>query len=183
MHNTSPFKPSVRNLDVMFNFEIHISKLIDWFYHLRDIARMYSILSFKDTEFIIHTFVSSLLDLLQWPLNLHKIRTQFTNYKLFKLQQSDLWERPRKRPYTPFLLSIHWLTVGFRNDFKILLITFKALRGLAPDNISELLSPCQPAHSLRSSDRNLQALSNARSRNKGDTFCQGTNLRLSVSFF
>ncbi len=34
---------------------------------------------------------------------------------------------------TPTLKDLHWLPVKFRIDFKILLIVFKALHGLAPD--------------------------------------------------
>ena len=39
---------------------------------------------------------------------------------------------------TPVLLQLHWLPVLFRLDFKILLLTFKAIHGLAPSYISDL---------------------------------------------
>ncbi len=51
---------------------------------------------------------------------------------------------------TPVLASLHWLPVRFRIDFKILLITFKALNGLCPTYIADLLTafslgrPCDP---------------------------------------
>ena len=38
------------------------------------------------------------------------------------------------------LRSLHWLPVKYRIVFKILLITFKAIHGLAPAYISELIS-------------------------------------------
>ena len=34
--------------------------------------------------------------------------------------------------FTPVLASLHWLPVQYRTDFKILLLTYKALNGLAP---------------------------------------------------
>ena len=40
-------------------------------------------------------------------------------------------------------------------DFKILLITFKALHGLAPSYIKDLLKPHKPQRILRSADKAL----------------------------
>ncbi len=56
---------------------------------------------------------------------------------------------------TPILASLHWLPVCFRIDLKILLLTFKALQGLSPCYISDLLVVSGPARSLRSSGRGL----------------------------
>ena len=41
---------------------------------------------------------------------------------------------------TPVLFSLHWLPVKFRIDFKILIITFKAIHGQAPDYICNLIN-------------------------------------------
>ena len=41
---------------------------------------------------------------------------------------------------TPILVKLHWLPVRYRINFKILLITFKVIRGLAPKYLSELLT-------------------------------------------
>ena len=40
---------------------------------------------------------------------------------------------------TPLLFNVHWLPVKFRIVFKILLITFKALKGLAPTYVASLI--------------------------------------------
>ena len=40
----------------------------------------------------------------------------------------------------PLLYNLHWLPVRFRIDFKILLLTYKAINGLAPFYLQELLS-------------------------------------------
>ena len=40
---------------------------------------------------------------------------------------------------TPALYELHWLTVLVRIHFKILLLAFKAIHGLAPDYISNIL--------------------------------------------
>ena len=40
----------------------------------------------------------------------------------------------------PLLKSLHWLPVKYRIGFKVLLLTFKAIHGLAPSYISDLIS-------------------------------------------
>ncbi len=64
--------------------------------------------------------------------------------------------RTRMRDHiTPVLESLHWLPVSFRVDFKILMLTYKALHGLAPQYLSELLIPYTPTRDLRSSETGL----------------------------
>ena len=55
---------------------------------------------------------------------------------------------------TPVLCDLHWLPVEQRITFKILL-TFKALNGLAPSYLSELISLHSPTRTLRSSSESL----------------------------
>ena len=57
---------------------------------------------------------------------------------------------------SPILKSLHWLPVEKRIIFKVLVITFKALHGLAPSYLSELLHWYTPdAYELRSSTQHL----------------------------
>ncbi len=58
----------------------------------------------------------------------------------------------RSAQITPILADLHWLTVAYRINFKIILLTFKALNGLAPYYLCNLLVPYSPPRSLRSSD-------------------------------
>lgn len=66
------------------------------------------------------------------------------------------------------LMTLDWLPISFRIDFRILIITFKALRGLAPECTTELLFPDPPVHSLRSPGRNLLTAPSSRFKTKGD---------------
>ncbi|KAF7641542.1 hypothetical protein LDENG_00278210 [Lucifuga dentata] len=52
---------------------------------------------------------------------------------------------------THTLIQLHWLPVKQRINYKILLLTSKALHNLAPPYLSELLHPYTPSRSLRSS--------------------------------
>ena len=55
---------------------------------------------------------------------------------------------------TPVLHQLHWLPVLFRVNFKVLLLTFKAIRKLAPSYINDLfkIKPLNSKYGLRSND-------------------------------
>jgi len=55
----------------------------------------------------------------------------------------------------PILLSLHWLPIKFYFNYKVLLLTYKALNGLAPVHLTNLLSPYNPSRSLRSQNSGL----------------------------
>ena len=55
---------------------------------------------------------------------------------------------------TPILYNLHWLPVQDRIVFKVLLITYKALYGMAPPYIADLINKYIPKCNLRSSTSN-----------------------------
>uniref|UniRef100_A0A4W3I893 Adhesion G protein-coupled receptor A3 n=1 Tax=Callorhinchus milii TaxID=7868 RepID=A0A4W3I893_CALMI len=64
--------------------------------------------------------------------------------------------RTRLRDHiTPTLARLHWLPIPQRIEFKNLILTYKAIHGLAPSYLSDLLSPYLPARTLRSSGSGL----------------------------
>ena len=57
---------------------------------------------------------------------------------------------------TPLLLKLHWLPIRQRILFKILLITYKAVHGHAPNYIKELINFKKSGkYNLRSNSDNL----------------------------
>ena len=52
-------------------------------------------------------------------------------------------------------MELHWLPVRQHILFKILVVTYKALHGLAPKYITDLIKPYIPKRSLRSSTQQL----------------------------
>jgi len=57
---------------------------------------------------------------------------------------------PRYSHITPMLCSLHWLPVKFRIDFRILLLTCKAIYGHAPGYLTDLIAiKEQPRYPLR----------------------------------
>ena len=77
---------------------------------------------------------------------------------------------PRYCHITPILYELHWLPVKFRINLKLLLITFKALYGMAPKYIADLLNIKKKGnYSLRSNDSIMLEYPNEKSwRSFGD---------------
>ncbi|CAI5650576.1 unnamed protein product [Oreochromis niloticus] len=69
---------------------------------------------------------------------------------------------------TPVLKSLHWLSCQVRADFKVLLLTYKALNRLAPSYLSDLLHLYVPSHALRSQDSGLLKVPRARNKTIGE---------------
>ncbi len=73
--------------------------------------------------------------------------------KLWMVQNAAARVLTRTRKYnhiSPVLSTLHWLPIKHCIDFKILLITYKAINGLATKYLSELLSDYSPSRLLRS---------------------------------
>ena len=69
---------------------------------------------------------------------------------------------------TPVLILLHWLPVHFWILFKVLLLVHKALNGMAPLYITELLSYRTCSRTLRSTDQKLLAVPKSRLKTHGD---------------
>ena len=74
----------------------------------------------------------------------------------------------RREHITPVLAALHWLPIEARIDFKMLLITYKALHGLAPLYITDLLHSKPNVRTLRSSDKGLLVIPVTKLKTKGD---------------
>ncbi len=71
--------------------------------------------------------------------------------QLFQNAAARVFTRTRNYGHiSPVLSTLHWLPIKHRIHFKILLITYKALNGSAPQYLSELLSHYSPSRLLRS---------------------------------
>jgi hypothetical protein len=76
---------------------------------------------------------------------------------LAKLQRIQNWaakvalQRRKHDSSHSALYELHWLPVKYRVQFKILLFVFKALRGLTPAYISNLIVEAKPKRATRSS--------------------------------
>ncbi len=79
----------------------------------------------------------------------------------------------RSRKYdhiTPIVRSLHWLTIKFHISYKILLLAYKALNGLAPVYLTSPISRYNPSRSLRSQNSGLLVPRIAKSTKGGRAF-------------
>lgn len=132
------------------------------------ILQKYGPLSFQQLETVIHAFVSSRLD---YCNALYSCLSQDAVTRLQLVQNSAarlLTKTSYHSHITPVLMSLHWLPIKFRIQFKILLLTYKASNGLAPEYIAELLMPYTPARPLRSSEQSLLVAPWSSLKNRGD---------------
>ena len=163
----------VRNLGVIFdNFlrmEDHVNAVCKTaFFHLRNIARIRSYLNRDTTEKVVHAFVTSRLDYCNALL--YGIPTTLMS-KLQRVQNmaARIVARIKKFDHiTPVLHALHWLPVKYRVEYKIGLIVFKCLHGLAPFYLSDLLQPYAPSRSLRSASHELLHVPKSRLVTFGD---------------
>ena len=68
---------------------------------------------------------------------------------------------------TPVLKELHWLPIRFRIQYKVNLLTFKALHELAPEYLRELIQLYQPPRSLRSQNCHLLTVPSSKLRSFG----------------
>ena len=78
--------------------------------------------------------------------------------------------RPRSDSARPLLQERHWLPVARRVDFKILVLTYKAMHDEAPVYLCELVRPYQPARALRSASSNSLEVKRTRTKAGGGSF-------------
>jgi len=146
---------AVRNIGAWFdkelNMKTHVQKICQSAYmHIRSIGLIRKYLDQKSTENLVHAFVTSRID---YANALLCGCSQSLLDKLQRVQNVAARVVMRVKKYehiTPVLKSLHWLPVRERIDFKILLLVYKSLNGLAPSYLSELLSPYKPTRKLRS---------------------------------
>ena len=112
------------------------SKSFRGLYNIRQIRKL---LSTKTTKTLVHIFVTSHLDhcnsllfgLPQCPLD----RLQ----KVLNAAARVIWFKPKFNHITPVLVQLHWLPVKFGIECKIALFVYKALHGISPPYLAELL--------------------------------------------
>jgi hypothetical protein len=147
---------TVRNIGAYFdqtlNLKEHITKTCRAArFHLRNIGKIRQYLNKETTAMLVHAFVTSRLDNLNGLLY-GLPACQIDHLQKIQNNAARLVTKSRRQDHiTPVLIELHWLPVKFRIDFKILLLTYKALKGEGLGYLKELLQKVPSgAHTLRS---------------------------------
>ena len=143
-------------LDSTLNMEKHVSTICKAAYHhLRNINSIRNSLDTRTAEILIHAFVTSRLDcgnavLAGLPKRL------ISKLQIVQNSAARVLLRIKKSDHiTPSLHHLHWLPIQQRIDYKILLLTWKAIHEQAPGYLCALVIPYNPVRSLRSQHANL----------------------------
>ena len=159
---TTLLKPQVRNLGVVFDSDLSFNGQVSavvrsCFFQLRLITKIKPFLSFQDLYRLIIMLVFSRLDYCNSLLNGATDET-INPLQLVQNAAARLLKNIKMRDHiSPVLASLHWLPVRQRLQFKTLMFVYKALNGLAPAYITELLeyTSSSTSRNLRSADQRL----------------------------
>ena len=152
-------KPEARDLGVILDSHLRLDTHVNNVCKaaslgIRNIGRICKYIGKAESERLVHAFVSSKLDYCNSMLY------GLQDYQLKKLQRIQntaarvVCKSKIKDHISPVLEELHFLPVKYRIVFKILLFIYKAINGLAPTYINELLDEYKPTCLLRSSYMN-----------------------------
>ncbi len=167
---------SVRNLGVIFDdqltFKEHIAKTArSCRFALHNIRKIRPFLTEHAAQLLVQALVISRLDycnalLAGLPSNTIKPLQMIQN-----AAARLVFNEPKRAHVTPLFVSLHWLPVAARIQFKTLMLTYRTTTGSAPTYFHSLLRTYIPSRSLRSaSERRLVVPSQRGSKSLSRTF-------------
>ena len=149
----------------------HICRLA-WM-HLRNIAKIRNYLIYKDTAQLIHSFITNKLDSnnsLLYGIDAYLIQ-KLQNIQIAAAKLSTRTKSHSNINDFELLKTLHWLPVSYRITYKTALLTFKCLRGEAPEYLSQLLKEYIPSRDLRSAKSKLLIKPNINTEIGRRAFC------------
>ncbi len=167
---------SVRNLGVIFDdqltFKEHIAKTArSCRFALHNIRKIRPFLTEHAAQLLVQALVISRLDycnalLAGLPSNTIKPLQMIQN-----AAARLVFNEPKRAHVTPLFVSLHWLPVAARIQFKTLMLAYRTTTGSAPTYFHSLLRTYIPSRSLRSaSERRLVVPSQRGSKSLSRTF-------------
>ena len=149
--SNSAIQPSTSayNIGVTFDEYMSMNKHITnickgCFFHLRKIARIKNYQSTSDIQTLVHAFITSKLD------NCNSLLYGLPKFLIDRLQNVQncaarlVTGRKKYDHITPIMKQLHWLPINQRITYKVALITYKALNGLAPHYMQVVAKKKEP---------------------------------------
>ena len=167
-----PVSTVAKNIGIFFDDALRMNNQVQHicrvaYFHIHCIGKIRNLLDRKTTEIMIHSYVTSHLDN---GNSLYGISDHLLT-KLQKVQNAAarIITKTRKHDHiTAVLIDLHWLPIKQRIEYKLLLLTFRSLHGLAASYLSDLLSRYEPTRALRSADAHLLEVPRCRLRTQGE---------------
>jgi hypothetical protein len=138
-------------LDRTLSMEKHVSSVSkNCYFHLRNIGHIRRLLNKDATRSLVQNLVTSRLDY----CNVLLCSATDSTVKRLQLVQNTaariITKTGRREHITSELMDLHWLPIKRRVEYKVLVHTFRALHGLSPSYIAEMIDHYKPARTLRS---------------------------------
>jgi len=147
---------NVRNLGFIFDENLHLKdyvmnlcKTVQFQIHI--ISQIRHLLDECTTATLVHALVTSRID---YCNSLLFGLPKSTMNKIQKLQNraARIIRRSKLREHiTPILISLHWLPIEARVEFKVACLAYKCVHGTAPEYLRSLVAVRVPPRTLRSS--------------------------------
>jgi hypothetical protein len=158
--NTIKPSISVRNIGAIFDasmtMEAHVNTVCRCAYlHIRNISRIRKYLTRQAVEILIHAFVTTKLDFMNALLVGLPKKLLYKLQKVQNIAARIITNTKRFDHITPVLQSLHWLPVKQHITYKVMVLTYRSLNGLAPNYLKDLLTYYEPVRRLRSSSQML----------------------------
>jgi hypothetical protein len=177
----------------MLNILVHISTELcnaiarSCYFHIRNIGCIRPFISEDACKMLVNALVTSRLD--YGNALLYGTYFKYLTDKLQRVHNTAarLITRTKKTNHiTPVLIRLHWLPVEYRSHYKPTHYVYKALHGLAPVYLTELVKPYVPSRSLRSQSVSLLQVPTTRTKTYGNrrfdktvaTLCNSIPLQL-----
>ena len=164
----------VRNLGVFMDKTLSMEQQVcavtkSCFHQIRNIGKIRPFITENACKTLVCSLVTSRLNygnaLLYGVNNCILSKLQLVQNTAARL----ISRRKKHESITPVLISLHWLPVQYRCQYKTPMYVFKALHGKAPIYLEELITIYQPTRALRSENQSLlKPPSDAQTRTCGD---------------
>ena len=162
-----------RNLGVYFDQTLNMENFVSntcqvCYFHLQNIARIRKYLDTHTAKALVLALGCSRIDFCNAVLS---GATGKIIQRLQRVQNAAarvVCLVSKSEHITPLLKGLHWLPVHMRIIYKILVLTFKSIKGIAPAYISSLLVPYCPKRQLCSSNMELLSVPKTKLRSYGD---------------
>jgi len=165
--------PSARNIGAVLDCRLKMTEQVNsvcgsCYAGLRSLGKIRSFLTVESATILVHSFITCRLD------NLNSLLIGLPGCLLQKLQRiqnhaARIVTRLHKHDsISSTLKTLHWLPIEERIDYKVILLTFKALNSLAPSYLIDMFHSKENLRSLRSSGQALLIVPQTRLITVGD---------------
>jgi hypothetical protein len=165
--------PSAKNLGVIFDKHLKMEAQVTGIcrsanFHLRNIGAIRHLLTDSSSQQLVHSFITSRLDYCN-SLLIGLPDSQLNRLQRIQNNAARVVSKIKKFDHvSPVLHELHWLPVHKRIVFKTLLLTYRCVNGMAPQYLSDLITPYASSRHLRSSDKQLLHVPTCRLKSYGE---------------